>query len=97
MNEEIPKEFYLHQNYPNPFNPTTWINYDLPKSGRVNLIIYDILGREIIKLVNDEFIPAGKHTAIFAGQNLKSSIYFYCLEVNDGKDFRMFRKMIFVK
>ncbi len=52
--DEIPKTFSLFQNYPNPFNPSTQIKYSLPFSSKVTLIVYDILGREIIKLVNSE-------------------------------------------
>ena len=49
----VPQEFALHQNYPNPFNPVTTINYDLPQQTHVNLMIYDILGREVVQLVSD--------------------------------------------
>ena len=60
----VPQEFALHQNYPNPFNPVTTINYDLPQQTHVNLMIYDILGREVVKLVSEE-IPAGYQSVIW--------------------------------
>ncbi len=77
------KTFELGQNYPNPFNPSTIINYQLPKSGLVNLKIYDVLGREIETLVNKEE-PAGSYTVQFnstaKGISLPSGIYFYRLQ-----------------
>ncbi|HLT23889.1 MAG TPA: right-handed parallel beta-helix repeat-containing protein, partial [Ignavibacteria bacterium] len=57
----IPTEFELSQNFPNPFNPTTKIQFALPKDGKVQLVIYDILGREVAKLVNNEFRTAGRY------------------------------------
>lgn len=93
----IPTEFNLYQNYPNPFNPTTKIKYDLPKQGKVKLIIYDILGREIKRLINNELMPAGRHTIEFTGHHLASGVYFYRLEVDDGKEYLMTKKMVFVK
>jgi glycosidase len=77
------KTFDLGQNYPNPFNPSTIINYQLPKSGLVNLKIYDVLGREIETLVNKEE-PAGSYKVQFnstaKGISLPSGIYFYRLQ-----------------
>lgn len=76
---EIPKEFALHQNYPNPFNPTTLIKYDLPVSGLVTLKVFDVLGREVLTLVNEEQ-EAGKHSTEFNSQNLSNGVYFYSLK-----------------
>ena len=70
----IPKEYILAQNYPNPFNPVTKINYELPKDGRVKLVIYDILGHEIKSLVNNEFKQAGRYTVEFNGTQFASGI-----------------------
>ena len=84
---EIPKYFKLYQNYPNPFNPVTKIKFNLPvpQAGlppseglRVRLIIYDILGREIKTLVNEELKP-GTYEIDFDGSNYPSGVYFYCL------------------
>jgi hypothetical protein len=73
------KNFMLYQNFPNPFNPTTIINYSIPKSGLVTIIIYDIHGREIKKLVNEEK-SAGNYSLRFSGANLSSGIYFYRMQ-----------------
>ncbi|MFZ0454048.1 MAG: T9SS type A sorting domain-containing protein [Ignavibacteriaceae bacterium] len=72
------KEFRLKQNYPNPFNPATTISFELAESGRVSLIVYDILGREITSLINGNE-NAGKHSVNFNGTQLPSGIYFYRL------------------
>ena len=71
--------FRLLQNYPNPFNPTTSIPFDLPKRGRVVLKVYDMLGRKIDTLL-DENLPAGRHQIQFDGSQLPSGIYFYRIE-----------------
>jgi len=90
--ENIPQHFYLSQNYPNPFNPTTTIEYTIPTSpfnpspyqgegNRERLItlkVFDILGREITTLVNEEK-PAGNYKIKFDSKNLPSGIYFYRL------------------
>jgi hypothetical protein len=76
----LPTEFALHQNYPNPFNPATKISFDLPQDSKVNLAVYDLLGREVKRLVNNEFKVAGKYTYDFNGSSLASGIYFYRFE-----------------
>ncbi len=94
IENEISKVFELEQNYPNPFNPKTNINFDLPEEGKIKLIIYDILGREIIRLVNNELKTAGKYTVEFNGTNLASGVYFYRLEANK---FAQTKRMVLVK
>ena len=79
----IPQAFNLSQNYPNPFNPVTKINYDIPKNSMVKIIIYDILGREVMKLVNNEFKQPGRYVVEFNGTNLASGVYFYRIEAGD--------------
>ncbi len=74
----IPNEFKLEQNYPNPFNPETVISYQLPVAGYVTLKVYDLLGREIATLVNEEK-PAGNYEIKFNGANIPSGVYFYRL------------------
>ncbi len=71
----IPTEFKLYQNYPNPFNPTTRIKYSVPKASSIKIVIYDILGKEIHTLV-DEQKYAGYYEVEFNGNNLSSGIYF---------------------
>lgn len=70
----------LKQNYPNPFNPSTTISYQLSESGKVNLIVYDILGREITVLVNNHLNP-GKYEVEFNAEGLSSGVYYYRLEI----------------
>ena len=53
----LPTEFALHQNYPNPFNPSTTVRFDLPHAAEVHLLVYDILGREVVRLVNERLEP----------------------------------------
>jgi hypothetical protein len=91
---QIPTEYKLYQNYPNPFNPTTKINYDLPKDAKVTLIIYDILGREMKRVVNNEFKSAGKYSIEFNGQPFASGVYFYRL-VSDK--YVEVKKMVLIK
>ena len=73
-----PVEFMLYQNYPNPFNPVTAINYDLPNSGFVRLVVYDVLGKEIAVLVNEKQ-TAGKYNVNWDASNNPSGVYFYKL------------------
>lgn len=73
-----PEAFGLSQNYPNPFNPSTVLRYDIPKAGRVEVTVYDILGRVVETLV-DEYEQAGIHSVQFNGERLASGIYFYRL------------------
>ncbi len=90
---EIPKEFALRQNYPNPFNPTTTIEFDLPEKVHVRLVVYDVLGREIKRLFDEE-LGAGKYEVKFDASNLSSGVYFYVL---DAGKFRGVKKMVLMK
>ncbi|MBK7499508.1 MAG: T9SS type A sorting domain-containing protein [Ignavibacteriales bacterium] len=90
-----PKEFLLQQNYPNPFNPSTNIQYAISSTQFVTLKVYDLLGREVATLVNEEK-PAGSYNAQFTMNNvqLSSGIYFYKLQAGD---FVETKKMILLK
>ncbi|GEM_PF-4987764 len=79
---EIPSGFNLSQNYPNPFNPTTKIRWQSPISSHQTLKIYDLLGREVVTLV-DEFKPAGSYEIQFDASGLTSGIYFYKLQAGN--------------
>jgi hypothetical protein len=93
-----PTVFALSQNYPNPFNPSTKISYQLPTEGLVRLEVYDIMGRTLATLVNEEK-PAGQFTATFDASKFTSGIYFYRLNVTtrNGKSFLQTNKMILTK
>lgn len=86
--------FNLSQNYPNPFNPKTKINYDIPNNSYVKLIVYDILGREVIRVVNNEFKQPGRYMVEFNGTNFASGVYFYRIEAGDYVNSK---KMVLVK
>jgi phosphatidylserine/phosphatidylglycerophosphate/cardiolipin synthase-like enzyme len=93
VDNQIPTSFSLLQNYPNPFNPTTRIQYALPSAQRVLLKVYDILGREVATLVNEQQNPGSYRVELNAG-GLASGVYFYRLEA--GK-FVEQRKMLLLK
>jgi len=90
----LPKTFELSQNYPNPFNPSTVIRYEVSVMSKVTLKVYDILGREIAVLVNEEK-TAGTYEAIFNASNLSSGVYFYRLQTDNG--FAETKKMVLLK
>lgn len=75
----VPVKFVLDQNHPNSFNPTTKIGFALPLDGLVSLKIYDITGRLITTLINNEYRTADYYTVEFNGSNLASGVYFYQL------------------
>ncbi len=84
-----PEEFHLSQNYPNPFNPETQIWYTLHKGGNVNLVVYDLSGRKVRTIVNDNF-AAGIHNVVWnglndSGQQVASGTYIYQLTINGLK------------
>ncbi|MCK9483009.1 MAG: T9SS type A sorting domain-containing protein [Candidatus Marinimicrobia bacterium] len=81
-NPELPKVYALKQNYPNPFNPTTTIRFDLPKNSDVNLVVYDLMGREVAKLANGH-MNAGYYTINFNAANLPSGVYIYRLKAGN--------------
>lgn len=91
--EILPTDFALSQNYPNPFNPSTTIEFALPKSSKLELRVYDILGRVVAELAAGTF-NAGSHKITFDARHLASGIYFYKLQVGD---FVEVRKAVLVK
>ncbi len=90
----IPSKFDLSQNYPNPFNPTTKIDFQLPVDSKVSLIIYDITGREVNVIMNNEFKKADYYTVLFSGSNMSSGTYFYRIVADK---YVMTKKMMLVK
>ena len=91
--EEVPSGYLLAPNYPNPFNPTTVISYQLPATSNVDLTVFDVLGREVRTLVNEEK-PAGYYTVRFDGTGLASGAYFYRLRAGN---FVQTRKLTMVR
>ena len=90
---QIPKEFKLDQNYPNPFNPITRIDYSLPFDSKVSLQIFDVLGREVVTLVNENQ-RAGYYSIDFNASKLASGIYYYRMITGD---FKAIKKMVLIK
>ena len=86
-------KYELYQNYPNPFNPTTNIEYSVPSTEYVSLKVFDILGREVAALVNEQK-SAGNYKVNFNASNLSSGVYIYRLQVND---FVTSKKMMLIK
>lgn len=92
-NNISPAEFMLSQNYPNPFNPSTTISYQLAMGGYISLKVYDVIGNEVVTLVNEEK-PAGTYEVQFDASKLSSGIYFYKLQAGS---FVETKKMILLK
>jgi hypothetical protein len=91
---EIPLSHRLLQNYPNPFNPSTMISFDLPEGEIVTLKIYDILGREVATLINNEEFSAGSFQIEFNAGSLGSGSYFYKLTTDS---FTEIKRMLLIK
>jgi hypothetical protein len=85
--------FAIEQNYPNPFNPSTKIEFSIPTAGLVNLQVFDLLGREVTTLINEDMQP-GKYAIDFDASDLASGIYFYTLR---AREFISTKKMILLK
>ncbi|HSW53719.1 MAG TPA: YCF48-related protein [Ignavibacteriaceae bacterium] len=93
QNSSLPTQFALLQNYPNPFNPITKIRYDIPTASQVTLKIYDVLGEEVITLVN-EFAQPGRYTVDWNAGSFASGVYLYTIQASD---FIQTKKMILLK
>lgn len=93
IGSQLPENFSLGQNYPNPFNPVTNIEFSLPKGSFTKIIVYDITGREVAELVNQN-LNAGTYKVDFDASHLSSGTYFYRLTAGD---FSTVKKMILVK
>jgi hypothetical protein len=89
----FPTAYKIEQNFPNPFNPNTTIKYSIPQTSQVQIKVFDVLGNEIEKLVNEEK-PAGNYEVNWNAAILPSGVYFYRLQAGD---FVQTRKMILLK
>ena len=95
----MPSNYELSQNYPNPFNPITTIRYGLPNSSRVTLSVYNLLGKKVKILVNNESMKAGYHSVVwdgrsFSGYKVVSGVYFIKMQADT---FVQIRKMVLVE
>lgn len=90
---QIPNKYVLSQNYPNPFNPTTVINFSIPKTSKIELSVYNVLGQKVATLLNKE-LAAGSYKYDFNASNLTSGIYFYKLQT---ENYSQTKKMMLLK
>jgi hypothetical protein len=95
---ELPTDFELLQNYPNPFNPTTVISFSLPQKEKVRLEVYDVLGKLVVTLMNEELSP-GSHEVVWNGQSengsiVSSGVYLYKLRAGQ---FSSVKKMLLLE
>lgn len=93
VNTEIPQEFALRQNYPNPFNPSTSIKFDVPVLSNAKLSIYDVTGKELAVLVNQE-LQAGSYEYNWNASQFASGIYFYRIKAGS---FVQTKRMVLIK
>jgi hypothetical protein len=99
ISNEIPEVFSISQNYPNPFNPNTKIDFSLPAKSTVTLKVYDVLGKEVMTLLDDVKEP-GIYQANFNAANIASGTYFYRIDVKEsigGRAFSETKRMILLK
>ncbi|NQV37951.1 MAG: T9SS type A sorting domain-containing protein [Candidatus Marinimicrobia bacterium] len=94
----LPDKFALHQNYPNPFNPTTQIQFEVATSGKVRLVVYDVSGRYVRTLVNDD-MPSGRYNVVWDGKNnsnqmVSTGVYFVRMI---SEDFVSVKKMTLLR
>ena len=89
----VPDELALLQNYPNPFNPVTSIQYEITEQSHVELLVHNIAGQEIAKLVND-IQDAGLHEAVFNASAIPSGVYLYTLKTESKT---IIKKMMLMK
>jgi hypothetical protein len=94
---ELPTEFALSQNYPNPFNPETRITFEIPSSAGASAVtslrVFDVLGREVAVLINEEK-EAGRHSITWDARSVASGVYFYRLT---AANFASMKKMVVVR
>jgi hypothetical protein len=93
VDAEVPSHYLLGQNYPNPFNPTTTIDFSLPEASHAILAVYNVLGQEVARLVDDSF-PAGQYRVTFDARDFPSGVYSYRLEAGSVTQVR---SMLLVK
>jgi hypothetical protein len=98
--DETPTTFGLSQNYPNPFNPTTNFEFQISNLGLVTLKVYDMLGREVATVLDNQTMEEGDYEFSFDGSSLASGVYFYRLtatSLEDGTTFSETKRMLMIK
>ncbi|MGN8224267.1 FG-GAP-like repeat-containing protein [Gracilimonas sp. BCB1] len=97
--EELPESFTMSQNYPNPFNPTTTIHYELAEQAKVSISVFDILGRKVETLINENGVRPGYYKLNWDASRYASGMYIYVLNVEaaSGKAYSLSKKMVLVK
>lgn len=93
LSTTIPKDYQLSQNYPNPFNPSTHIEFQIQRAGNVKLTVYDLLGKVVAVLVNEQLRP-GSYETEWNASGYASGVYFYKLVTSDYSDTK---KLILIK
>jgi len=93
VNNIIPGKFTLDQNYPNPFNPITNIRIDIPFTQKIELSVYDVLGRKV-KDLYDDILNAGQYNFKLDGSDLASGVYFYRIKTDS---FTAAKKLLLIK
>jgi hypothetical protein len=103
-NPIVVNKFKLEQNYPNPFNPATTIRFNLPERSEVKLAVYNMLGQQVVELINSNTMTPGKNEIIWNGTNtngrqVSSGVYIYYIEATSvsGNKFTMARRMVLLK
>ena len=94
--DAMPVNYSLSQNYPNPFNPLTTIEFELPEESFVSIKIYDIMGREVLSLIENEAFDEGRHEIEVNANTLASGVYYYRLIVNNGQ-YHDVKKMVLLR
>ena len=92
----MPAKIALYQNYPNPFNPSTSIRFAIPNDAHVKIILYDIYGRKVNTLLDDER-KSGYHDIMVSGNELASGIYYYQFIVSGVSNYNEIKKMVLIK
>jgi hypothetical protein len=96
----LPQEYIVRQNYPNPFNPVTHIEFGIPEESTVSIMIFNILGQEVMRILSDEILYAGMYRYNFNAVDLPSGIYFFIVSarsLNSNKIFKSTKKMMLLK
>ena len=96
---ERPNQFELKQNFPNPFNPSTTIQFALSEPSQVSIQVFDVNGRRVRTLINEESRTSGQHAISFDASNLASGVYFYRINAtaNSGQSFSDVKRMTLIK